>query len=118
MNNRKNEARKERMQQRLEAGSMAEHFPEVANIVINMTYKQNGAKSILRVFNFYPASYAFFRLNCLSRDCIDGGFDLTQVITSMISNRREVTNGDLSCESSDTSAKHSDIVYEVAIQYA
>jgi hypothetical protein len=118
MNNRKNEARIERMQQRLEAGSVAERFPGVASIVINMTYNQKGTKSILRTFNFYPTSYAFFWINCLSRNCVDGGFDLTQVITAMISNRRAVAHGDLSCEGNDPYVNHSAIVYEVAVQYA
>ena len=92
MNNSKNVARmermQERMQQRREAGSVATHFPEVANIVMNMTYNQRGAKSILRTFNFTPNNYAFFMINCLRKDCVDGGFDLTHVITAMIRNRR------------------------------
>ncbi len=117
MNNRKHEVKIERMQQRLEAGSVAEHYPEVAGIVISMTYNQRGAKSILRTFNFSPDSYAFFRLDCLSKYCVDGGFDLNQVITAMIRNRRTVTNGTLSCEGNEPSAGHSDIVYKVAIQY-
>ncbi len=117
MNNRKNEARIERMQQRLEAGSVAKRFPDVAEIVINMTYNQRGIKAILRTFNFFPGSYAFFRVDCLSKDCVDGGFDLTQVITTMIRNRRAEAKGELSCEGNDPSANPSAIVYEVAIQY-
>lgn len=117
MSNRKHEVKIERMQQRLEAGSVAERYPEVAGIVISMTYNQKGAKSILRTFNFSPDSYAFFRLHCLSKYCVDGGFDLSQVITAMIRNRRTVTNGTLSCEGNEPSAGHSDIVYKVAIQY-
>jgi hypothetical protein len=121
MNNSKNVARMERMQarmqQRREAGSVATHFPEVANIVMNMTYNQRGAKSILRTFNFTPNNYAFFMINCLRKDCVDGGFDLTQVITAMIRNRRVEAKGSLICEGNDPSVNHSDIVYEVAIQY-
>ena len=107
----------ERMQQRREAGSVATHFPEVANIVMNMTYNQRGAKSILRTFNFTPNNYAFFMVNCLRKDCVDGGFDLTQVITAMIRNRRVEVKGSLSCKGTDSSTGHSGIVYEVAIQY-
>ena len=121
MNNSKHAARMEKMQEIMEqkraAGSVATHFPEVANIVMNMTYNQKGAKSILRTFNFTPGSYAFFIVNCLRKDCIDGGFDLTQVITTMIRNRRAEVKGSLSCAGTDSSTNHSDIVYEVAIQY-
>jgi len=120
-NNSKNIAMMERMQertqQRLEAGSVATHFPEVANIVMNMTYNQRGATSILRTFSFTPNSSAFFIVNCLRKDCVDGGFDLTQVITAMIRNRRVEAKGALSCEGTDSSTNHSDIAYEVAIQY-
>ena len=121
MNNSKHAARMEKMQEIMEqkraAGSVATHFPEVANIVMNMTYNQKGAKSILRTFNFTPGSYAFFIVNCLRKDCVNGGFDLTQVITTMIRNRRAEVKGSLSCAGTDSSTNHSDIVYEVAIQY-
>jgi hypothetical protein len=119
MNSRKNAARMERQQQRIDAGFVAAQFPEVASIVISMMYNQRGiAKALPRVVNFFPGSYALFRVDCLSRDCADGGFDLTQVITGMIRNRRETAKGELSCEGSDPSVGHATIVYEVAIRYA
>jgi len=121
MNNNKHaammEKKQELMQLRRDAGSVASHFPEVANIVMRMTYNQRGAKSILRTFHFTPGSYAFFIVNCLRQDCIDGGFDLTQIITTMVRNRRMEGKGSLSCTGTDSSTNHSDIVYEVAIQY-
>jgi len=114
MNSKKNAARREIQQQKLDAGFVATHFPDVASIVINMMYNQRGTKSLARTVNFFPGSYAFFRVACLNNDCVDGGFDLTQVINTMIRNHREAAKGDLSCES----AEHSAIAYEVAIQYA
>ena len=83
------------MQQKRDAGSVATHFPEVANIVMNMTYNQKGTRSILRTFHFTPNSYAFFIVNCLRKDCVDGGFDLTQVITAMIKNHKAEAKGTL-----------------------
>ena len=118
INSRKNAERIERLQQRVEAGSVATRFPEVANIVMNMTYSQHGARSIHRTFNFTPDSYAFFGVNCLRQDCVDGGFDLSQVITAMIRSRRVTGKGELNCQGTDPASSHSDIVYEVAIQYA
>ena len=111
------ERNQEVMRQRREAGSVATCFPEVASIIMKMTYKQNGARSILRTFHFTPNSDAFFVVNCLRQDCVDGGFNLTQVITEMIRNRRVDSKGALSCKGTDSSTSHSDIVYEVAIQY-
>jgi hypothetical protein len=121
MNNNKHSAMMERkqemMRQRREAGSIESHFPEVARIDMNMTYNQKGTKPILRTFYFTPDCYAFFIVNCLRKDCVDGGFDLTEVITSMIKNRGTQEKGTLICKGTDSSANHSDIEYEVTIQY-
>ncbi len=108
----------EKRQRKLDAGFVEAQFPEVAGIVITMTYNQRGIqKSLPRVVNFFPGSSALFRVDCLSKECVDGGFDLTQVITGMVRNRKETSKGDLSCEGDGPSAGHSTIVYEVAIQY-
>ncbi len=117
MINRNNQARIERKQQRLDSGVVSKHFPEVAGIVISMMYTQKGARSLQRTLNFAPDSYAFFKVSCLSDDCVDGGFDMTQVITSMIRNRSEASKGDLGCDDNGPRPDHSNIVYEVAIQY-
>lgn len=118
MNSRRNAARQERLQEKVDAGFVSKHFPEVSSIVISMTYNQRGIqKSLARTVNFFPGSYALFKVACLSKDCVDGGFDLSNVITSMIRNKREVAKGDLSCEGGP-STDHSAIVYEVSIQYS
>jgi hypothetical protein len=108
----------ERNQRRLDAGIMSRHYPEVAGIVINMMYKQQGiANPIQRVLNFSPGSYAFFKVDCLSHDCVDGGFDMSWIVTSMIRNRSELSKGELECDDSGPRPDHSKIVYEIAIQY-
>jgi hypothetical protein len=112
------EKKQEIMRQKTEAGSVATRFPEVASIIMSMTYSQKGARPILRTLHFNPDSYAFFVVNCLRQDCVDGGFDLTQVITSMIKDRRADVKGTLSCKGTDSSTSHSDIVYKVAVKYA
>lgn len=118
MNLRNNPKRIERAQQRIESGIVSAHFPDVASIVISMMYNQRGiAKSVPRVVNFFPSSYALFRIDCLSKNCDDGGFDLTQVITTMIKNRRGTEKGELSCESIGSCDDQSKIIYKVAIQY-
>lgn len=119
INQRKNAARIENQQRKRDAGFMDAKFPEVASIVISMVYNQRGIqKSLARVVNYFPESYALFKIDCLNKECVDGGFDLTQVITGMIRNRRESVNGDLSCKGDGPPAVHSTIVYEVAIQYS
>jgi hypothetical protein len=118
-NSRKTAARAERQQRKIDAGFVAARFPEVASIAVTMTYNQRGTQqSLSRVVHFFPGSYALFRIDCLTRECVDGGFDLTQVITGMIRNRRDAATGNLSCEGEGPSANHSTIDYEVAIRYA
>lgn len=118
MNSRKSAARAEKLQQKIDSGLVSKLFPEVASIVVSMMYNQKGIqKSLPRIVNFFPGSYALFRVNCLNKNCVDGGFDLTQIITAMVENHRETAKGDLSCEGS-LSPDHSGIVYEVAIQYS
>ncbi|MBI4682053.1 MAG: hypothetical protein HY757_03000 [Nitrospirae bacterium] len=118
MNLRNNPRRIERAQQKIDAGIVSAHFPGVASIVISMMYNQRGiSKSVPRVVNFFPSSYAFFRVDCLSKNCDDGGFDLTQVITTMINNRRGTEKGELSCGSTGSCDDQSAITYKVAIQY-
>ena len=118
INTRKNAARIEKRQRKIDAGFMGTQFPEVKGIVISMIYNQRGIqKSLPRVVNFSAESYALFRVDCLNKECVDGGFDLTPIITGMIRNRREAAAGNLSCEGDGPSADHSTIAYEVAIQY-
>jgi hypothetical protein len=118
MNNReKQAARAERKQQKIEAGFMASLFPKVESIIISMMYSQKGImQSLPRTVNFFPSSYAFFKVNCLSKECVEGGFDFSRIITAMVSNRKEASKGELGCEGGPA-ADHSAIVYEVAIQY-
>jgi len=114
---RKNEAREERLRQKLDAGIMSDRFPEVSTIVVRMKYVKEGATSLLRTMNFYPGSHAFFRMSCLGEGCVDGGLDLTRVITTMIRDHKTSAKGELSCRSKDPSAIHADIVYEVSMKY-
>lgn len=118
-NSSRNAARREYQQRKLDAGPVSAQFPEVAGIVISMMYQQGSPqKSFPRMIYFYPESYAFFRINCLSKNCIEGGFDFTQIITGMIRNHRDATRGDIRCDGDGHSIGHPSVDYEVAIKYA
>jgi len=117
VNNKKNAARAERRQQKIDAALLTALFPDVESIIINMTYNQNGMrKALLRTVNFFPSSSAFFTVECLSKECVEGGFDFTRIITRMVGTRSTVTKGELGCQGGPV-ADHSDIVYEVGIKY-
>jgi hypothetical protein len=68
---------------KIAAGLVSERFPEVSGMVINMTYYQKVANPVLmvRTLNVFPTDYAYFLMECALKDCVDGGFDLTPVIS-------------------------------------
>ena len=118
MNNREKQAvRVERRRRKIDAGFVASLFPEVESISINMVYSlKEILQSLPRTVNFFPTSSALFRVDCLSKECIEGGFDFTRIINSMIGNHKIASSGELGCEGGPA-VDHSAIVYEVAIQY-
>lgn len=108
-------------QNRLAAGLLSERYPQVSGIVINMTYYQKGSDSILmlRTVNVIPADFAYFNMECVNKGCLEGGFDLTSVIASMIKARKKAGKGKLTCCGKiDTRASdHASVVYEIGIEY-
>ncbi len=110
-------------QQKVASGLVSERFPKVSGIVIRMTYYHKAANPILmvRTVNICPTSYAFFKMECMIRDCIDGGFDLTSVISKMVKHRRKSGKGKLVChgsgEDNNLAPDHASVSYEIKIQY-
>jgi hypothetical protein len=108
-------------QRRLAAGLVSEHFPEVSDIVVHMTYYQKRVNPIMmvRVVNFWPSRHAYFNMDCMIKGCVDGGFDLTSVITDMIKNRNKSRKGTLVCNGKGDAiaSEHASIAYEITIKY-
>jgi hypothetical protein len=115
----KHDATVEKRQERLEAGLISDRFPEVESVNITMTDRQKGINpiSILRIFNFQPGSYAYFHMGCLNKDCIDGGYDLDHVVATMVRDYKELGEGELSCDESNSRSVYSNIRYKISIQY-
>lgn len=123
MANRQNYALKMELKKQINiaAGLVSERFPKVAGIVINMTYYQNRAISVLmvRTVNIFPTSYACFKMDCMIKGCEGGGFDLSAVVANMIKTNKTVKKGTLVCSGHvDTIASdHASIEYETVIKY-
>jgi len=110
-------AKAKEKQQRIEAGLVSELFPKVTQIAISMLYSQAGAlKPLSRTVNFFPESSATFKLNCLCSECVDGRFDFTKIISTMVSTRKAISKGEISCESC-SAPECSDVAYSVTIKY-
>jgi hypothetical protein len=56
-------------------------------------------------------------MSCLSRDCVDGGFDMSRIITEMIRSRSRARTGELDCEGNESKACPAHVAYEIAIAY-
>jgi hypothetical protein len=108
-------------QHKLAAGLVSERFPIVNSIVINLTYYQKGVNPVLMVrkVNVMPTTYAYFNMDCMIRDCLGGGFDLTPIITRMVKDRKKSGKGKLVCEGKNDGldADHASVAYEITIQY-
>lgn len=109
-------------QRKLESGLISECFPRVSSIVIEMIYYLKGVDqaSLVRTINFWPSRHAYFNMDCMIKDCVDGGFDLTSVIAHMIKKREKSGKGDISCKGkiSDRASQHSRVAYKISIKYS
>ncbi|PKL49095.1 MAG: hypothetical protein CVV37_07755 [Nitrospira bacterium HGW-Nitrospira-1] len=108
-------------QNNIAAGLVSDRFPGVSGIVIHMTYYQKAAIPILmeRTVNIRPASYAYFKMDCMIKGCEGGGFDLTSVVADMVKTHKKVRKGALVCRGNidALASEHASIGYETVIQY-
>ncbi len=106
---------------RLAAGLVSNSYPEVSAIVIRMTYYRIALNPVLmvRTVNFYPTSYAYFKMECMIKNCVNGGFDLTLVIANMIDNHEKSCIGKMACSGQNDAlgSDHASISYKISIQY-
>ncbi len=110
-------------QHRIASGLVSERFPRVSGIVIQMTYYHKAANPILmvRTVNVIPTGYAYFNMDCMVKDCVDGGFDLTSVIINMVKHHKKLGKGKLVCKGNGKdntlASDHASIAYEIKIKY-
>jgi hypothetical protein len=118
-NTEKNIAKMEKRKLKLESGLISEHYPEIESICIKIknSYGKKNPITIARDFRFLPDSHAYFTVECLNKNCADGGFDLAKTIISMIKNRKLSKEGELHCNGTNLPPDHSHISYKITINY-
>lgn len=108
-------------QRKLESGLISERFPEVSDIIVQMTYYQQAVNPVMmsRTINFWPSHHAYFNMDCMKKDCVDGGFDLTPIVAAMIKDHKKSSKGKLKCSGSivHQTAEHASVSYEITIKY-
>ncbi len=109
-------------QARLDAGVVSDRYPKISGIVINMTYYHNAENPVLmqRTVNVFPSSYAYFKMECMSKSCDNGGFDLSPVISKQIKQKKKSVKGKMICKgkNADTASDHASISYEISVKYS
>lgn len=110
-------AKAEKKQQVIEAGLVSETFPKVAAITIHMTYRQTGVlEPASREVNFFPGSAALFKVSCLCAECVEGKFDFSKILGTMVKAHKTSSKGKISCDGC-SAPECADVAYEVAIKY-
>ncbi len=108
-------------QARLEAGLLSDRYPKVSGLVINMTYYHNAENPVLmhRKVNVFPSSHAYFKMECMTKGCNEGGYDLSSVISKQIKQKKKSLKGKMNCKgkNDDVASDHASISYEISIKY-
>jgi hypothetical protein len=108
-------------QKKLASGLISENFPKISSIVIHMQYYQKLSDKVfmVRTVNFSPSSYAYFHIDCLTKSCLNGGFEFSPVVSGLIKKRKKSGKGTFVCNGkNDSLAKgHVNISYTISIKY-
>ena len=89
-----------RQQEMLAAGHFKERFPELNELVVEYRkYTDAGphCPTSSGKWVFGPDSTALVRDRCDQRECVDGGFNLTDEIMQMLRSRKLERKGKLTC---------------------
>jgi hypothetical protein len=101
-NQKKTEARIERIRLRTESGLVSEHFPGVSHLLVRMIYRNKATPLLMiRTVNFASSDNAYFNMACMDRDCMNGGFDLTQEIDDLVKTHKDSAQGRMHCNGLD-----------------
>jgi hypothetical protein len=101
-------------EKKLGTGSISDLFPKVLDITFVIMHDQ-----MTRTLYFWPSRHAYFNIACMQKDCIDGGFDLTSIITKMIKKQIESQSGTQLCKGKihTKTAERPRIAYKITIRY-
>ena len=108
-------------QERLKAGLLSKKYPNVSGIVLHMTYYNNSENPLLmqRTVNVFPSSYAYFIMECMTKTCEEGGYNLSRIISKHIKLKKKVVRGEMVCKGKIDKAPmdHASVSYEINITY-
>lgn len=108
-------------QHKLDAGLVSECYPNVESMLISMEYYHKAENPLLmkRTVNVFPSSFAYFKMECMTKGCEGGGFDLTSIIAKHVKQLKKSLKGTMVCKgkNSEKQPDHASISYEITIKY-
>jgi hypothetical protein len=95
------EFRQQESQRISESGSLSARFPKLKSLKAELTYHPPGgvgqSAQIKYAVNLDHAK-AVFRFDCLNKECVGGGFDLSDLLAGAVAERRKALNGEMHCQ--------------------
>lgn len=81
------------------AGSIIDHFPNAKTLLFNLTFvdPDHQVSPIHKNLSYGPQQPAFFEFDCPYWECVDGGFNLKDVVHSMFRDKKAESCGELRC---------------------
>jgi len=111
----RNALKLEKMHRKIKEGLILDRFPEVSKIVIRMTYaEKRNMVNMVRTIYFSPANHAYFNMECITRKCVDSGFDLASEIAHLVKNHMAFGQGKMFCSRKPCPAT---VDYTISISY-
>lgn len=105
---------------------ISQKYPNVKSLIIEQTFHDDsGTEQIAQTRWNVPidTTRAYFYIDCRMRECIDGGFDLTQAVISTIENGETRSSGRLVCQGWQDKERAgqfhclTDLVYQIEVNY-
>jgi len=108
------------------APTVREESPEVAELVLELTFRDpHGiAKHSAQTHSFAPGAKAFFAIACPSSSCLDGGYDLSAEVSRLLDGRGKEASGCMDCLGwQSTGQEHKDrcmleMRYRIMVRYS
>ena len=95
------EYRQQQGQRVRDSGSLADKFPELKSLTVDLTYYDSEgvtrSSQIKYTVNLTNAK-SLFRFDCQNDQCVRGDFDLSDELTSAVASHQTTVTGELCCQ--------------------
>jgi|SRR5882724_8570941 len=83
------------------SGSLAEKFPELKSLTVNLAYYNSDGLTKSSQFKYMvnlENARSVFCFDCLNKECIRGDFDLSNQLSNAVSDRETSVSGEICCQ--------------------